>query len=275
MANIKRNKGIKGATIAICSIATVALVSVGFATWVIAGSSTISSTGNIQVDVVTDSSYPVILKGWEEDKSDIVFGTPTSEDATSMSHASWLSIENNDKDENLSVTLNFDVCNVKEGDDLSEILSVDFAADLSNSSYSSSSYDQITSVAKNYVSGLPTEEAGTLYLSYQAGGSADEYTGIEESNSVSDSDLQTGSDGSYVSCQATAEFSWGSAFGGKNPYEYSAEVEAYEADSSTSLSGTITSQLQLSQALQQLEADFNDETISFILTITAAAPDVN
>ncbi len=273
MANIKRNKGIKGATIAICSIATVALVSVGFATWVIAGSSTISSTGNIQVDVVTDSSYPVILKGWEEDKSGIVFGTPTSEQASEMSHASWLSIENNDKDENLSVTLNFGVYNVKAGDDLSTILSVDFAADLSNSSYSSSSYDQITSVKNGYVSGLPTEEAGTLYLSYQAGGSAGKYTEISESNSISSSDLQTSDDRNYVSCQATAEFSWGDAFGGKNPYEYSAEVEAHEADSSTSVSGTIASQLQLSQALQQLEADFEDNAISFILTITAAAPD--
>ncbi len=273
MANIKRNKGIKGATIAICSIATVALVSVGFATWVIAGSSSINGTGNIQVDVVTDSSYPIVLKGWENNQSDIVFGTPTSEDASTMDHASWLSFDGTTT-ENLSVTLNFDVYNVKDGYNLSQILTVAFSADCTSSTYES--YDAITSVTNNYVSGLPTVDDGTLYLSYKADES---YTKIETSNELSSSDITEGTDGNYVSCQATAKFSWGSAFGYMNPYAFSYYVEDYESNHGTSSDysnsyvssdGAITSQLQLSQALQQLEADFYDNNISFILTITAA-----
>lgn len=276
MANIKRNKGIKGPTIAICSIATVALVGVGFASWVISGSSSVSESGSITVDVVSDSTYPMILGDWEDGKKDIVFGVPSETDASSMNHASWLTISHDENsDENLVVTLNFNIYNVKENDDLSQILSVDF--DLTNNS---GSFDEITSVTNKYVSGLPTKDNGRLFISYKAGGSSGSYTEISGTATVSSSDIQNATDGNgdYVACQATAKFEWGEAFGGMNPYEYSYLIEQAEsAGTSVSVGGgssetLIQSQLAFSQALQQLEADFGNDGVAFTMTLTSTAP---
>lgn len=294
MANIKRNKGIKGPTIAICAVATVALVGVGFAAWVISGSSSASTTGNIQVDVVNDTSYPIVLNGWQDGKDSIVFGIPAGSenvgtDTTSSDflHATWLTTTTSNSDgageyENLEVTLNFNVYNVKAGDDLSSILDVDFTT-------TTTTYTDLESYTKGYVSGLPNKADGTLKLSYQAGGAESNYTEITSSNSVTESDIQTETEGNnpgnYVACQATATFSWGPAFAGMNPYYFSYYVEGYENDATASNSvidssyfesassdsyTTITSQLLFSQALQQLETDFGTG-IEFTLTITAAA----
>lgn len=263
MANIKRHKGVKGATIAICAIGTVALVSVGFATWVITGGSTADASGTIKVDVVSDSSYTIELGDWKDSKGSIVFGIPnlSSEEysGSSDTHASWLSIDGDDY-ENLSVTKYFKIYNVSEGTNLNNLLSVEFSITSEEVTWTN-----LTSYQNKYVSGLPNTTDGTLYFTFPEGSSSGE--------SLSSSNVSSDAYGTYTECSVTAKFSWGDAFNGMNPYFYSALIEEYEttgslSDGSSFSSDNITTQIAFSNALKTVYDELNN--LTYQITIIAA-----
>lgn len=91
----------KTLTLTLSILACLALIGVGFASWII--SAEVSATpaeGSFIVDTVTDRSYKV-EGAWLSNQSNITFGAPTTMNNTSDT---WLTNDSKDKKENLTVT---------------------------------------------------------------------------------------------------------------------------------------------------------------------------
>lgn len=93
----------KTMTLVLCLLAALALVSVGFASWVITFNQGDEITGNISVEEVVDKRL-VATASFKENKSSFVFGP--EKNASSIENA-WLTNDNTaeEKYENLSVTV--------------------------------------------------------------------------------------------------------------------------------------------------------------------------
>ncbi|MCI5939472.1 MAG: hypothetical protein MRZ17_06115 [Acholeplasmataceae bacterium] len=85
----------KTMTLVLCLLAALALVSVGFASWVISAGTSAEASGDITVETVTDKRLVATANITSEVKS-FVFGAPKDETAK------WLS---NDTKENLTITV--------------------------------------------------------------------------------------------------------------------------------------------------------------------------
>lgn len=91
----------KTLTLTLSILACLALIGVGFASWII--SAEVSATpaeGSFIVDTVTDRSYKV-EGAWLSNQSNITFGAPTT--MNNVENA-WLTNNSEDKKENLTVT---------------------------------------------------------------------------------------------------------------------------------------------------------------------------
>lgn len=100
----------KTLTLTLSILACLALIGVGFASWII--SAEVSATpaeGSFIVDTVTDRSYKV-EGAWSSNQSNITFGAPTT--MNNVENA-WLTNNSEDKKENLTVTYQL---TVKYGD---------------------------------------------------------------------------------------------------------------------------------------------------------------
>lgn len=100
----------KTLTLTLSILACLALIGVGFASWII--SAEVSATpaeGSFIVDTVTDRSYNV-EGAWLSNQSNITFGAPTT--MNNVENA-WLTNNSEDKKENLTVTYQL---TVKYGD---------------------------------------------------------------------------------------------------------------------------------------------------------------
>lgn len=100
----------KTLTLTLSILACLALIGVGFASWII--SAEVSATpaeGSFIVDTVTDRSYKV-EGAWLSNQSNITFGAPTT--MNNVENA-WLTNNSEDKKENLTVTYQL---TVKYGD---------------------------------------------------------------------------------------------------------------------------------------------------------------
>lgn len=98
----------KTLTLTLSILACLALIGVGFASWIISAEAKKEATGNIIVDTVADKTY-VVSGSWLDDKSSITFGAP----ATMNAHNPWLTNDSEGKTENLTVTYQL---TVKYGD---------------------------------------------------------------------------------------------------------------------------------------------------------------
>lgn len=99
----------KTLTLTLSILACLALIGVGFASWIIsADTSAEPAKGNIIVDTVEDKTY-VVSGEWLENKSSIIFGAPDTMDASNP----WLTNDSEGKTENLTVTYQL---TVKYGD---------------------------------------------------------------------------------------------------------------------------------------------------------------
>ncbi len=100
----------KTLTLTLSILACLALIGVGFASWII--SAEVSATpaeGSFIVDTVTDRSYKV-EGAWLSNQSNITFGAPTTMNNVEKA---WLTNNSEDKKENLTVTYQL---TVKYGD---------------------------------------------------------------------------------------------------------------------------------------------------------------
>lgn len=90
----------KTLTLTLSILACLALIGVGFASWIISADTSATAQGSFIVDTVTDKSYKV--EGvWLGNQSKITFGAPTTMNNTEKT---WLTNDSTDKKENLTVT---------------------------------------------------------------------------------------------------------------------------------------------------------------------------
>lgn len=90
----------KTLTLTLSILACLALIGVGFASWIISANAADKAEGSFIVDTVTDKTYKV--KGtWLDNQSKITFGAPATMDNTTDT---WLTNDSTDKKENLTVT---------------------------------------------------------------------------------------------------------------------------------------------------------------------------
>lgn len=87
----------KTLTLTLSILACLALIGVGFASWIISADTSTTAQGSFIVDTVSDKSYTV-TGDWKDKKSEIIFSAPTG-DTTS----GWLT-NDSAKKENLTVT---------------------------------------------------------------------------------------------------------------------------------------------------------------------------
>lgn len=90
----------KTLTLTLSILACLALIGVGFASWIISADATKNEKGNIIVDTVTDKSYVISAASWKDGNSKISFGAPKEMNIT----GAWLTNDSTDKTENLTVT---------------------------------------------------------------------------------------------------------------------------------------------------------------------------
>lgn len=90
----------KTLTLTLSILACLALIGVGFASWIISANTSTNAKGNIIVDTVTDKSYVISAASWKDGNSKISFGAPKKMNVT----GAWLTNNSTDKTENLTVT---------------------------------------------------------------------------------------------------------------------------------------------------------------------------
>lgn len=96
----------KTLTLTLSILACLALIGVGFASWIISADTSTTAQGSFIVDTVSDKSYTV-TGDWKDKKSEIIFSAPTG-----VTTSGWLT-NDSAKKENLTVTYQL---TVKYGD---------------------------------------------------------------------------------------------------------------------------------------------------------------
>lgn len=89
----------KTLTLTLSILACLALIGVGFASWIISANTSTKAEGSFIVDTVADKTY-VVSGEWLENKSSIIFGAPDTMNAKNP----WLTNNSEGKTENLTVT---------------------------------------------------------------------------------------------------------------------------------------------------------------------------
>lgn len=89
----------KTLTLTLSILACLALIGVGFASWIISANTSTKAEGSFIVDTVNDKSYKV-EGAWLDSQSKITFGAPATMNASNP----WLTNDSEGKTENLTVT---------------------------------------------------------------------------------------------------------------------------------------------------------------------------
>lgn len=92
----------KTLTLTLSILACLALIGVGFASWIISADAIEEAEGNIIVDTVTDKSYVISAASWKGGNSKISFGAPKKAEMTEPN--AWLTNNSAGEAENLTVT---------------------------------------------------------------------------------------------------------------------------------------------------------------------------
>lgn len=92
----------KTLTLTLSILACLALIGVGFASWIISADAIKEAEGNIIVDTVTDKSYVISAASWKDENSKISFGAPKKAEMTEPN--AWLTNNSAGEAENLTVT---------------------------------------------------------------------------------------------------------------------------------------------------------------------------
>lgn len=176
-------------TLTLCILACIALIGVGFASWVITYDSPKDVSGNISVDTVNDESHKITIV--TSSIPGVVFGAKTADSSTTVK---WLKYVNSSKDENLTIEIEFTVTNPTTLDStnpFSFVLGFDTETKENSEAYYNAAKDA------NIVAALPNSTSGISCAQKQNEGSP--------------------ADGTYI---VTITFAWGTAFEGNNPIDY-------------------------------------------------------
>lgn len=189
----------KTLTIAISFFALIAIVSVGFASWVISRPEQVENkAGEITVETVDDSS--LIEMTVTIDDAAIRFNHP---ETMSESNA-WLTSKNETQTEKLTATITIKL-SAQLGDDDTITLATSVTGDASK--YAELTQEQVTTEGTtkyNYIGGIKLLKEGTLYSKDAVSLTTLSKTDFNESNE----------------CKIVVAFGWGEKFNFKNPYDY-------------------------------------------------------
>lgn len=208
MNKFKKSSKAKSLTFGIAILSSAAIVSTGFAAWVIGGGAEASVSGTITADTVVNREHTIEFAGGTTNLGSIFFGTPKSKPSTTYS---WLSTENTPT-EVLSTETTFTVANVTDIDNTKE--KIEKIIDI----------DSTTSKTR-FEEDKPSE-GGTKYTAL----AKKKY--LADSSTVILGGTDTNSVGVHITfkekdAKNTATFNlkivfgWGSYFGDTNPNPYS------------------------------------------------------
>lgn len=237
MNKFKKKTRSKMIAASIAILSSAAVVSTGFAAWVISGGDTKYVTGTITADAVTNSCHTVkgeITWGTGEKAGSIAFGAP----ATMENTDAWLKNTNKPLTEKLEAVATFTVENVNEGQtDLIESVVME-------ETDAEKKYEAICDKTdKKYVCALPT---------YKTDSTSMVGAGIYLTAGERNIDTKT------VTYTMTVKFAWGSYFTKDgaivNPYIF---FNAKEKNSSN-----------ISEATNVLNAIYGLNDIGFKITVT-------
>lgn len=251
----------KTMTMMLCLLCTLALVSVGFASWVISTSTTVQQEGNIVVETVSDKRVNVIVSFLDGDENDnknkIVFGRPAS--YTNTQDTDWLvndDLKGNNV-ENFTLTFKVTITDkkntpIKLDTSNNDILKFEFALD------DSDKYNQLTKYEYSYTDANLQAQTVTKELVTAINDSNPTITStyVDEGNYYK-VEVKFGDDQNHV---------WGSAFNNENPYVY------YNKIQDTSLTDVVVDE---AKALLEKLAELNTMKYTFKVTAKKVTADKN
>ncbi len=171
-------------TLTLCILVCVALIGVGFASWVITHEDTETQTGNITVDTVEDKSHTItVLTSDSEHDLAVHFGVPATLPSLQDGKTAWLTNDATEK-EDLVATFKIEVTNY-ESANVAVAADNGFVVKNGDTVVDASTYNTLFT-HKVEISGFTAKEGETT-------------TGV---------------------ATVTITFDYGSDFGTKNPYEY-------------------------------------------------------
>ena len=211
MNKFKKKTRSKMIAASIAILSSAAVVSTGFAAWVISGGDSKKAEGNITADTVINSIHTVTLDGSND--GNVFFGAPRE----MTNPSAWL--KNNateDKKEDLTATFGFTVAGLKS-DVKSEKPSLLFDSDKfkleETTTEEASKYSKYSDL--NYLAALPTFDLNTK-TSYDTVAQSKPGIYLIAENYTPGKDDDYGTQHFTV----TIQFGWGSEFGEENPYLY-------------------------------------------------------
>lgn len=216
----KTRSKVIAASIAILSSA--AVVSTGFAAWVISGGDSKEVGGIIEADEVSSKAHTLSAIKFDTKADKISFGAPKDKDTISESNSyNWL--QNNAANENLIASATFTVSNVdKKPTDLTTLFDT---ADCKFEETTATKVYVETSdaVKKGYVGAFPTWKLDQQYTDQTTPGVYLQLGELKEST---------------LTVTLKVVFAWGSAFGSKNPFIFfngQKKTSSLESEASTAL----------------------------------------
>lgn len=204
MNKFKKKTRSKMIAASIAILSSAAVVSTGFAAWVISGGDEVVKTdGTITADEISNQVHTISSLTFVGDNT-IYFGAPSSPTSTA---SSWLS-NNSDKKEKLTVNLSFTV-SVHEST-LPSLKDLFEKIEVSEETQTDTKLNYLTYAAsdKAYVAAFPTINLDGGYSE-----TAGTTTGIYL---VKDGELTK----NIQKFKLTVIFGWGTGFGSQNPYYY-------------------------------------------------------
>lgn len=237
MNKFKKSSKSKSLTLGIAILSSAAIVSTGFAAWVITGGAEVSVSGTITADEVENNQHTIkFTKGDPKNLGEIFYGRPDSDPTTQYN---WVS-SNSTKKQSLSLSATFTVANVNialtnADASIGKIIDADKTVfkETTDSADASTKYETLAATDKAYVAALPKVVLGET-----------------DTNSVG---VHITLNGAVTDKIATFDlkivFGWGDAFQNKNPYVYygdQAYTEALGTEATTRL-----------EAIHKMNAKFN------------------
>lgn len=211
MNKFKKSSKSKSLTLGIAILSSAAIVSTGFAAWVISGGAEASVSGTIEADTVINREHTIAFASGVDQSNlgKIFFGTPKT-NPTGIA-GNWLGTEGKEK-ENLSISTTFTVANVAEDlknteDSIKNIIDVESATNktrFEETTTTGAETKYSTLAGKNYLADLPAIKLGGDGTS----------VGVHITFASKDDASKT------ATFNLKIVFGWGSYFGNDGPYVF-------------------------------------------------------
>lgn len=218
MNKFKKKTRSKMIAASIAILSSAAVVSTGFAAWVISGGDSKTTEGTIQADTVSDASHLISDFAWEADNGTISFGAPATSKGGSL-----LNYEGSVR-EKLTATATFKVANLEKGWTISSLFDTEQLAitEIKGEGEAAKypSDGKLVCALPTYLTGDVNTSTAGVYLKAENGTAE-----------------QTGTDlGSF---KVTVVFTWGSDTNKENPFVFYNRLDANDANIRASASSML------------------------------------